>query len=191
MSTAIPALTTERLLVRPFTMGDLHSAHHVLSEAWSEPHEERDTRLAAREEWLRWSIASYEQLAGLFQFPYGDRAVVRKADGRLLGSVGLVPVVAPFRQIPDFPEYDGSGRWYSEVGLFWAIDPAEQGQGYATEAARALIARAIEQLQLARVIATTGHGNAGSIGVMRKLGMRILRNPLPAPAWLQVVGLLE
>ncbi len=32
---------------------------------------------------------------------------------------------------------------------------------------------------------------AKSMGVMRKLGMRIERNPLAGPPWLQVVGILE
>jgi hypothetical protein len=29
------------------------------------------------------------------------------------------------------------------------------------------------------------------MGVMRKLGMRIERNPFPDPPWLQVVGFIE
>ena len=32
---------------------------------------------------------------------------------------------------------------------------------------------------------------AASMGVMRKLGMRIEKNPLSKPAWFQVVGILE
>jgi hypothetical protein len=29
------------------------------------------------------------------------------------------------------------------------------------------------------------------MGVMRKLGMHLARNPYPEPSWLQVVGVLE
>ena len=29
------------------------------------------------------------------------------------------------------------------------------------------------------------------MGVMRKLGMRIVKNPYPEPPWMQVVGVLE
>ena len=29
------------------------------------------------------------------------------------------------------------------------------------------------------------------MGVMRKIGMRIERNPYPEPSWLQIVGVLE
>ena len=42
-----------------------------------------------------------------------------------------------------------------------------------------------------RIVATTSYDNLASIAVMRKLSMRIERNPLPDPPWLQVVGMLE
>lgn len=42
-----------------------------------------------------------------------------------------------------------------------------------------------------RVVATTTFNNVASIGVMKMLGMRLLRNPHPDPPRLQVVGLLE
>ena len=73
------------------------------------------------------------------------------------------------------------GRWTS--GL--------QGQGYATEAARALVDYAFQHLRLKRIIATTTYAKAASMGVMRKLGMHLERNPYPEPPWLQVVGVLE
>jgi hypothetical protein len=41
------------------------------------------------------------------------------------------------------------------------------------------------------VIATTEDDNSGSMGVIRKLGMRIERNPLKESPWIQVVGVLE
>ena len=37
----------------------------------------------------------------------------------------------------------------------------------------------------------TAYENAASIGVMRKLGMRIEHNVLQDPPWLQVVEILE
>ncbi len=191
MTTTIPVLETERLIIRPFEMGDLHGAHAVLSRAWDEPPEERERRLADREQWLRWSVLNHGVLASLDQPAYGDRAVVLKEGEVLIGSVGLVPAMGPFRQIPGFPDADGSNLWFPEVGLYWAVDPTYQGRGYATEAARTLIDRTMEQFNLARIIATTEYSNAASIGVMRKVGMRIMRNPLPEPVWFQVVGILS
>ena len=191
MTTAMPALETPRLTIRPFVMEDLEAVHSVLSAAWGVPPEERAGELVRREWWLRWTVAGYDQLPALYQPPYGDRAVTLKVDGTLVGSVGLVPSLGPFGRLPGFPAYAGSRYWYPEVGLYWAVDPAHQRRGYATEAAGALMSYALGTFNLGRIIATTEHANEASVAVMRKLGMRILRNPLPEPAWLQVVGLLE
>lgn len=189
MSTAMPALYTARLVIRPFVLGDLEAVHHVLSSAWGVPQDE--AALHERERWLRWTVANYVELAALDQPPYGDRALVRKEDGRLIGSAGLVPSLGPFGQLPGYPMQEGSRYWYPEVGLFWAVDPDHQGIGFATEAAEALVNYAFGALNLGRMVATTEHENAASIAVMRKLGMRILRNSRPEPHWFQTVGLLE
>ena len=50
---------------------------------------------------------------------------------------------------------------------------------------------AFGQLNLRRIVATTTYDNAASMGVMRKLGMRIEKNPYEEPRWFQVVGILE
>jgi RimJ/RimL family protein N-acetyltransferase len=97
-----------------------------------------------------------------------------------------------FEQFPllcDTPQPSGFAT--PEVGLFWVIDPAQQRRGYATEAAQAMIRHAFTDLHLKRIIATTEYTNTASQGVMRKLGMQVLHNPLPDPHWLQVVGVLQ
>jgi len=77
------------------------------------------------------------------------------------------------------------------MGLYWEISPRCQRQGYATEAGAAHIRYAFTALNLQRIVATTTYDNAASIGVMRKLGMTILRNPLPEPPYMQNIGVLE
>ena len=77
------------------------------------------------------------------------------------------------------------------MGLYWIVAPEHRGCGIASEAAAALVAHAFAELGLARVVATTEHANLASLGVMRRLGMRIERNPGPEPAWFQTVGVLE
>ena len=189
MSTAMPTLETERLTIRCFVMDDLQEIHRVLSAAWQEA--DSAEALTARERWLRWTVANYEELAALTQPLYGDRAVVLRETGAIVGAVGFVPLLAPFGQLPGFPANEGSRRWYPEFGMFWAVDPQYQGRGYATEAARGMIDYAFEALNLGRILAGTEYGNSASTAVMRKLGMRILRNPLDDPPWFQVTGLLE
>jgi len=177
-------------------MEDLAVVHRLLDIELGDGALETEKRasLAERADWLRWTVLSYQQLASLQQPPYGDRAVALRSSGQVVGACGFVPCLNAVGRLPGFPgsgDSEGSSLNSAEIGLFYAISPAQQGRGYATEAARALVNCAFGALSLRRVVATTTFDNAASIGVMRKLGMRILRNPHPDPPWLQVVGLLE
>src|SRR5262249_34184617 len=115
-----------------------------------------------------------------------------KQNGLLIGSVGLVPTLAPYDMLPYFNTQPSSEtRHRPEVGLYYAFSPAYQGQGYATEAAKDLIDFAFKELNLQRIVATTQYSNERSQAVMRHLGMTVQRNPFPDPFWFQVVGILE
>src|SRR5205814_1085253 len=141
--------------------------------------------------------------------------------GTLVELVGFVPCLNEFERIPSLQAAGGqggggvgqpgstasagwkacatdaahrrgsAGRMSPEFGLFWAVAKEFQGCGYATEAAGAMIDFAFRELRLQRVVATTSYDNEASMAVMRKLGMRIERNPDPEPPYLQVVGILE
>jgi RimJ/RimL family protein N-acetyltransferase len=171
----IPPLRTSRLTVRELEAGDLGPVEAVEG--------------GDRERWLRWTRLSYEQLAALRQPPYGERGIVLNESGRLVGLVGLVPSLGPFGLLPSWPE--PGRRFVPEVGLYWSVAPDFRRRGIAAEAAAALIDHAFGALCLARVVATTDRENAASIGVMRRLGMRVEENPEPEPAWFQVVGILS
>jgi [ribosomal protein S5]-alanine N-acetyltransferase len=186
-------LETSRLIIRAFQPADLHAIHRILDLTFGDGSKIADEEaLNERRSWLEWSRLSAEWLPKLFQPPYGDRAVVLKSTNTVIGAAGLVPCCDVFEQIPGLSRGEPpSACRVAEVGLFWAIDPEQQRQGYATEAAQALIDFAFQQLRVKRLIATTEHDNAASIAVMRKLGMTIAQNPLPEPPWLQVVGILQ
>jgi ribosomal-protein-alanine N-acetyltransferase len=191
----MPSLETARLLIRPFAHADLPAVHQLLDHdlAEAEMGNEGQQDLDIRRQWLDWTVLNYDQLARLYQPPYGDRAIVLKDEGTLIGACGYVPCLGPYGQVPALhagnERAPGLGR--TEFGLFWAIAPAQQRRGYATEAGQALIDYAFEHLNLGRIIATTTYDNAASLAVMRRLGMTIDRNPLPTPPWLQAVGILE
>ncbi len=189
-------LETARLLIRPFELGDLQAAFRLFDLELSPdpPAGDGVEALGRRTEWLKWAALNHRQLALLEQPPYGDRAVILKESGALIGSVGFAPCLAPFEQMPNFDYHDPSGsagRSTAEVGLFYAVSPLYQRQGYATEAVKGMIDYAFQNLLVKQIIATTEYDNLASQAVMRKLGMTIARNPLPEPDWLQVVGLLK
>jgi RimJ/RimL family protein N-acetyltransferase len=191
----IPPLETERLLVRPLRPEDLDAVHRLYVELAGAdlghpPITEREEVRA----WLRWTIDGYDQLARLYLPPYGDRAVILKATGELVGLVGNVPVLAPFGQIPALrgDADDVAARLYTcELGLFWGVARAHRRRGYAVEAASALAEHDFEELELRRIVATTTLDNRASRAVMRGLGMRIVQNPDPDPPWFQIVGILD
>ena len=191
----VPTLETARLAIRPLTMDDLEAIYQILDVelADADTGSEGTKALDDRRRWLQWTVLSYEELARLYQPPYGERAVALRETGEIIGACGYVPCLNAFGQLPSFRATQAGrpGLASTEFGLYWAIAPAHQRQGYATEAARAMLDYAFAELRLARVVATTSHDNAASIGVMRKLGMRIETNPYPDPPWLQVVGVLE
>ena len=189
-------LETVRLRIGPFTMEDLPDVHRLFDIELCDADLRTDKMetLAERSEWLQWTVLNYAQLAKLRQPPYGDRAVILKSTGQLIGSCGFVPCLNAFEQLPNFAASDTTqspGRCSTEFGLFYAVSPAHQRHGYASEATRALVDYAFEHLHLKRVVATTTYDNVASIGVMGRLGMRIEKNPFRQPPWLQVVGVLE
>ena len=90
---------------------------------------------------------------------WGMWAVERREDGRFLGFVGLTSLRDEMPFAPGI-----------EVG--WRLAPGAWGQGYATEAAREALRVAFETLEVSEVVAFTASGNAPSMAVMRRLGMR-------------------
>ena len=192
----VPTLETERLLIKPFTMDDLEEIHQLLDRDLisAEFGTEGAKARKEREQWLQWTILSYEELARLNQPPYGDRAIALKQTQQLIGACGFVPCLGPFGQLPSLRSESQDAVAHlntPEFGLFYALSPAYQRQGYATEAAQALIDYAFTQLHLQRIVATTTYDNVASITVMRKAGMRIEKNPFPDPFWFQAVGIIE
>lgn len=90
----------------------------------------------------------------LRQPPYGDRAIVLKSTGKLIGSCGYVPCLNAFEQLSGFTAeqpLDKPTRYTAEFGLFYAISPPHRRHGYAAEANRALIDYAFEYLKLKRL----------------------------------------
>ncbi|MBM4270376.1 MAG: GNAT family N-acetyltransferase [Deltaproteobacteria bacterium] len=184
----MPVLETERLIVRPLSVADTAAVHELLqSIGWVDRSLSAAEQRAVSEQYVGWSSLNHRELARLNQPPYGDRAVVLRETGRVIGLCGLVPYVDSFGVFPYFGGMpDGPTR--AEVGIMWAIAPSYQRKGHATEVARALIAYAFDSLGLARVVATTERDNAASQRVMEKAGMRLESNPFAEPPWLQVFG---
>ena len=176
-------LETARLRIRQFDQGDLDDCLRFRREVFG-----LDEPAVRAQRWLTWTTDSYRELAQLGQPPYADYAVVLRDGGEFIGSAGIVPTVLPWGALKG----DASDSLLSpEIGLFWGILPAHRRRGYATEAARALLDFLFHELRARHVVATTERDNIASQRTMKKLGMRLWRNPNDQPHWCQVVGQIE
>jgi RimJ/RimL family protein N-acetyltransferase len=145
---------TERLLLRQATPGDLDAT-------WA------FRRLPEVHDWLGAATATYgeyrerylrgKRLAGL---------LVVELDGRVIGDL-MLKVQDGWAQEE---VADQAKCVQGELG--WAFDPAFGGQGYATEAVRALIGLCFGPLGLRRLHADCFLDNEPSWRLMERLGMR-------------------
>lgn len=101
--------------------------------------------------------------AHICEHGFGFWGAERKADGALVGMIGLSTVTAG--ALPVGPAI--------EIG--WRLIPDVWGQGLATEGARAALDWGLAHLDMAEIIAFTARTNLASQAVMRRIGM----NPAP------------
>jgi RimJ/RimL family protein N-acetyltransferase len=146
-------LTTERLVLRGWTVGDAKAALSSYGEAevarWLAPAMSRVSDEAAMRVVLQQWIAENERMLT----PAGRWAVELRQDGRVIGGATLLP-------LPPDDEY--------EIG--WQLQRDAWGHGYATETGRALAAWAFDQ-GLEQVIAVVRPANTRAIATVRRIGM--------------------
>ena len=140
------AIETPRLILRRMAAEDWPSVHRYMSDP-------------VVTTWLPEGLLTQAQ-SQAFAVKNADEepiviAVIERASDELIGHMDYHPWF---------------GARTHEIG--WALGREHQGRGYATEAARALLADAFERLACHRVIATCQPQNVASWRVMEKLGMR-------------------
>jgi RimJ/RimL family protein N-acetyltransferase len=145
-------IETERLILRRWRAEDLDRYATMMADPevtdWLGGGQTRAQAEAA--------IAGFE--AQLEHLAMGTLAFERKSDRILVGSGGLRPVR---EDIPLAPT----------VEAVWRLARSEWGRGYATEAARALIADGFSRMELDEIVAFTAETNQRSRAVMERIGM--------------------
>lgn len=81
------------------------------------------------------------------------------------------PDVAPFIGFVGLNEVGFSAHFTPAIEIGWRLARPHWGHGYATEAARASLALAFDQLACREIVSFTATGNQRSIRVMERLGM--------------------
>ena len=146
-------LTTERLIVREFTLGDLDDLSQVFGDPrvlWWEP---APWTCDQTRGFIERCLALYADDG------FGEHAIVVAESGKVIGDCGTV-----FREI--------EGERLPELG--WDLRSDMWGKGYATEAARAMVAH-MRTKGLPRVYSLIEPHYAPSQAVARRLGMEVER----------------
>ena len=148
---SFPRLGTERLVLRAPDLEDAPAVQRLADEAevaaglLTMPHPYPP---GAAEQWIADAAESLERGDGL------HGAIVRRSDGAFLGAVGLL--LEPGHARAELGYWLGKPHWW---------------QGYATEAARALVRNGFEAEGLNRIFAHHFTRNPASGRVLQKLGM--------------------
>ena len=148
------AITTERLVVRPWRLDeadrffDIYRRPEVVRWIGAEPMQDRREAV----EMIERNLARLEA-----DSRFGSWAVADRSSGVPVGSVILKPL----------PEGEG------EVEIGWQLHPDSWGNGFASEAASAVLERGFAD-GLAEVWAVTYPDNHRSAAVCRRIGMQLL-----------------
>lgn len=147
-------LETERLILRPYTVGDLDGFHAIARRddvnryLYSEPRdrdEARDVlvRVASK-------VAIDEAHDDLLL------AVLTKESGAIVGHVTL----------------ERTSREHQQGEIGYVLHPDHQGHGFATEAASVMLRLGFEGLGFHRIVGRLDARNVASARVLERLGMR-------------------
>jgi RimJ/RimL family protein N-acetyltransferase len=151
---SVSLIESRRLLLRPFAMDDCEAVLEYQSNpdvVQYVPWPVRDASMV--EEALAKAL---HQTKFENQDDYLSLALVRKSDGRLVGQMNAMYM----------SEKDQCG----EIG--YVVNPNFSGQGFATEASKALVSAMFETKQFRRVVARFDDRNLASRAVAVKLGFR-------------------
>lgn len=145
---------TARLSIRPVSKDDFEAV-------WQIRRQESVGR------WMTSASQDWDQFAEMMSdADRMSKTLVIERDGVIIGDLMLAPEDAWAQT----EVADRAKGVQAEIG--WCIDPAVEGNGYATEAVRELIRIAFEDLGLRRVVALCFAANEPSWRLMERVGMR-------------------
>lgn len=152
MSLHPPSLETQRLILRPFALSDsarvqeLAGDRRIYATTQNVPHPYED---GMAEAWIASQASTFANQRGV------DLAITLKVSGDLIGAIGLV--ATPRHQRAELGYWIGHAYW---------------GQGYCTEAAKAIIHYGFSVLHYHKITSCHIESNPASGRVMEKSGMQ-------------------
>jgi RimJ/RimL family protein N-acetyltransferase len=155
VTAATVVLETPRLILRRFTLDDAAFVHAMVNDPdWIEHIGDRGVRtLEDARAYIRdRTLAQYERLG------FGMYVVTLRGSGQAVGSCGLI-----------------RRESLNDVDIGFAFLPEYRGQGYATEAAAAVLDYGVKSAGLKRIVAIVSAANHRSIRILERIGLRFER----------------
>ena len=176
MNRSAPTIETERLILRAWTKADFRPWFEIMQHP--EVHRHFGPNPSNHEDiWRRLAAA----IGGWQLLGFGTWGVERKSDGKLIGNAGLFNA---WRGLdPEFGE---------EPEMGWIFAAETHGQGFASEACRAVVEWGEANLQPSPWWAIIAPANEPSLTLAEKLGFERLHEDdyhgeatviLKRPAW--------
>ena len=150
---AHPRLQTERLLLREFRIGDLDAV----------------VGYATREEFYRYLPIPVPTEASTIAFV---KERIREAMLELHGSYTFAIELVALKRVIGAVRLTTEDIENEAASIGYALDPDHWGNGYMSEAVRAVVGYGFDGLKLHRIWATADPENEASWRLMERLGMR-------------------
>jgi RimJ/RimL family protein N-acetyltransferase len=146
-TSAPPVITTRRLVIRPFLASDFQDYHEYMSL--------KETYRFERGEPM--TLEEAKKICREFSGEHKFWAVTLKNGGKLIGNVSFTPDRPPA---------------FNTWNLGYIFNPAFHNQGYASEAARAVVLYAFKVMKVHRIVGHCSPDNTPSWKVLEKVGMK-------------------
>jgi RimJ/RimL family protein N-acetyltransferase len=148
-------LQTDRLLIRDWEEDDADAALEIYGSAdvaqWLSPAIEKVTDAAT----MRVILQAWIEAQPNFVVPAGRWAVTRKDDGEVVGGL-LIRLLPPYEE---------------DLEIGWQLRPSAWGNGFASEASRALMKYAFDEGSTDELFAVARPNNKRAIATASRLGM--------------------
>jgi RimJ/RimL family protein N-acetyltransferase len=147
-------IKTEQLALRELTMNDLQTWHLILSDQETMKYYPRAFDMDKTRSWIEWNLDNYSR------YGFGLWAVILKDTDQFIGDCGIT-----------MQNIHGDGNLFPEIGYhidkrFWCL-------GYASQAAKACLKYAFENMDYDEIFSYQRWTNIPSRKVAEKMGMSL------------------
>ena len=147
-------IETELLALRELTMNDLQTWHQILSDQETMQYYPRAFDMDKTRSWIEWNLDNYSR------YGHGLWAIILKDTDQFIGDCGIT-----------MQNIHGDGDLFPEIG--YHIDKRFWCQGYASQAAKACLRYAFDNMDYDEIFSYQKWTNIPSRKVAEKMGMSL------------------